>query len=185
MHYVHREKLNEVLDNINPDQNRQKLRDYLILVILYHTGCRASEIINLKKHDIDYNRKVLKVIGKGRIERLVTVNSNIIQLIGTYLQNWKGRRRSRYLFTNNEGHKMYPMFLWRLIRKYFNPTEIKKNVSAHTIRHSIATHLYQNGASMKNVKDFLGHKHFKSTSGYVHFDEETLKIIYNRCHPKA
>ncbi len=181
--YLSKDKLLPVLNNIEVGENRQKIRDVLILELLYFTGCRISELINIKKKDVDYQAKRIKVIGKGRTERFIHINSTIVQLIDKYKK--VTRNRSGYLFANNKGRKLYSMFLWRLVKRYF-PTEVfGEIISPHIIRHTAATHLYQNGASMKSVKDFLGHHSYRSTNSYVHFDHETLMTIFNRCHPKG
>lgn len=183
--YIKDLALLKCLNQIGSHENRKKFRDALIIEVLYYTGCRASEIINLKKADVDYPNKRVKVLGKRSRERFLHINRKIIDDLKKHLRSWRSKNRGKYVFTNDKGKKIYPMYLWRLIRRYLPEEIVGKTVSAHTIRHSIATHLYQKGASMKNVKDFLGHKSYRSTESYVHFDQETLSVIYNRCHPKA
>ncbi|MFZ6012719.1 MAG: tyrosine-type recombinase/integrase [Bacteroidota bacterium] len=150
--YLSKDKLIPILDSIVVSCNRRKLRDRVILEILYFTGCRVSELINIRKKCIDYAAHSIKVIGKGKVERLLHINNRLVTLIKNYQKAWK--HRSRFLFTNDAGKKLYPVYIWRLVRRYFQPDILGKSVSPHTLRHSAATHLYQNGASMKSVKDF-------------------------------
>jgi integrase/recombinase XerC len=173
-----------ILDDIVPGNCRTKLRDKLILEIIYFTGCRASEIINLKTHQINYFKKQIKVIGKGSYERIVFVNSRIIKLIKAYRRKSKCCKDSVNLFTTDRGKKIYPMFLWRLVRRYFKPEKLGMNTSAHILRHSIATHLYHNRAPLHSIKRFLGHRSLKTTLLYLHFGPEHLKKVYQDAHPK-
>jgi integrase/recombinase XerC len=174
----------QTLDNIDPYGNRKKLRDRLILELLYCTGCRACEIINLKKKDIDYSRIAIKVTGKGNRERLVTINPKLIELIKLYLVKWRHKNRSQFLLNNDKGKRIYSMFLWRVVRKYFSPEKLKINTSAHVLRHSIATHLYHNRAPLHDIKNFLGHRSLKTTAIYLHFGIDHLKEVYAKAHPK-
>lgn len=181
--YLSRSKLIPALDSAATSANKKVIRDHLVLELLYFTGARSSEIINIKKIDIDLSNERIKVVGKGRIERFLAINDRIINLIKRFQA--VSNSRSCYLLTTDAGRKMYPVFMWRLVRKYLNKKTVGKNLSPHLIRHSAATHLYQNGASMKSVRDFLGHHCYKSTDSYLHFDKETLMTIYQRCHPKG
>jgi integrase/recombinase XerC len=174
----------QVLDDIVPGNCRTKLRDKLILEILYFTGCRASEIINLKTNQINYFKRQIKIVGKGNFERIVLVNAQIINLIKSYRRKSKCCKDSGNLFTTDKGKKIYPMFLWRLVRRYFKPKKLGINTSAHILRHSIATHLYHNRAPLHSIKRFLGHRSLKTTVLYLHFGPEHLKKVYQDAHPK-
>ncbi|ELR71714.1 Integrase, site-specific recombinase [Fulvivirga imtechensis AK7] len=173
-----------VLDNINPGENIKLIRDQLILELLYYTGCRASEIINLQKQNINYCKGEIKVTGKGKRERIVFVNSKIIDLIKTYRSKCKHGDKGVFLFCSDKGQQIYPMFVWRVVRKYFKPDELKINTSAHVLRHSIATHLYHNGTPLHSIKNLLGHRSLKTTVLYLHFGPEHLKKVYTKAHPK-
>jgi hypothetical protein len=151
---------------------------------LYFTGCRASEIINLKTDQINYVKRQIKVIGKGNFERIVLVNAEIINLIKAYRRKSKCCKDSGKLFTTDRGKKIYPMLLWRLVRRYFKPEKLGINTSAHILRHSIATHLYHNRAPLHSIKRFLGHRSLKTTVLYLHFGPEHLKKVYQDAHPK-
>jgi integrase/recombinase XerC len=182
--YIKQEKIIGILDSFDPGMNRKKVRDKLVVELLYFTGCRVNEIINLKKKDVDYKKASIKIIGKGKKERIVPVNQSLLELMKTYLLAWKNNNRTPYLLSDNKGKKIYAMFIWRLIKKYFNPQAININVSSHTIRHSIATHIYENGASLYDVQKFLSHTRVSSTCAYIHIDPEYLLRIYKKAHPK-
>jgi len=183
--YLSAKEIANVLDNIVPGQNRKIMRDLVILEILYHTGCRADEILNLKKKYVDINRLQIKIIGKGKVERIVPVNKRIVTMLKIYLKMWQGKNKGAYVFVNDKGKKIYPMFLWRLIRKYFDFEQLGIAVSAHTFRHSTATHLHHNRAPIKSIKDLLGHRSLRSTTVYLHSDTTKMLEIYNLAHPRA
>jgi integrase/recombinase XerC len=182
--FIQVDTFNNILNNIDHRNSRKLLRDRLILEILYFTGCRATEIINLKKAKIDYNKMQLKITGKGNYERIAVVSPAIIEMIKLYNKKWKHINKTPFLFNNDKGKKIYPMFLWRLIRAYYKPSELGHNTSAHVIRHSIATHLYHNRAPLHSIKTFLGHRSLKTTVIYLHFDIQHLIRVHNSAHPK-
>lgn len=173
--------IKNVLNGIQPGVNRKTVRDLLVLELLYQTGCRADEIINLRKDQIDFQRNQIKVLGKGKIERIIPLKKGLTQLIKKHLKLWKGKNQTPYLISNNKGKKLYPMFLWRLIRRYFKT----EGISAHTIRHSFATHLYHNRAPIKAIRDLLGHQSLRSTTAYLHLDIFQLIQIYTNSHPRT
>ncbi|MBZ0246876.1 MAG: tyrosine-type recombinase/integrase [Cyclobacteriaceae bacterium] len=183
--YLTVEKIREVLDAIQPGGNRKIVRDQLVLELLYQTGCRADEIINLRKKDVNFRKRQIKVVGKGKVERLIPLSKRVVKLIKVHLKLWKDKNTGLFLLTNNKGKPLYPMYLWRLIRKYFKVNTIGVGVSAHTIRHSCATHLYHNRAPIKAIRDLLGHRSLRSTEAYLHLDLKSLIRIYNDSHPKA
>lgn len=183
--YIPVEKIQCTLNGIRSGTNRKSVRDKLTLELLYQTGCRAAEIINLKKEDIDWDRHQIKVFGKGRVERIIPINDRLMKLMKKHLKLWRDKNGGPYLLTNNKGENIYPMYLWRLIRKYFKPEIIEMNVSAHTFRHSCATHLYHNRAPIKAIRDLLGHRALRSTEPYLHLNVHTLVAIYHYSHPKS
>jgi len=177
--YLTKDVIHNTLNAIQPGENREIVRDLLILELLYQTGCRANELINLKRDNIDLQRKVIKVVGKGKFERLLPIGGRLIRLIKKQSKLWEGKNRTDYLISTDKGKQMYPMCLWRLIRKYF------KTASAHTLRHSFAAHLYQNGAPITAIRDLLGHRWLSTTTIYLHLEIETLIAIHKRSHPRA
>lgn len=179
--YLTKERINEVLDAIEYKQCKRLLRDRLVLEFLYQTGCRSNELINLKKNQVDSKHNLIRLIGKGNIERAVPVGKRLKTLIVRYLKLGSSKNTTSYLFTTNSGKQIYPMYLWRLIKKYFPNTD----VSAHTLRHSCATHLYHNRAPIKAIRDLLGHRSLKSTEAYLHLNIKHLIKVHAKAHPRT
>lgn len=182
--FVAVDKVIKILDGIDQGMNRKMVREKLILELLYQTGCRCSEITGLKKKNIDFKKSQLKVLGKGRIERIVPISDYAVSLLKIHHNLWKHKNKGPYVFVTSKGRKIYSMYVWRLVRKYFHSEETGMNVSPHTLRHSIATHLYHNRAPLHSIKQLLGHRSLKSTSIYLHNDLAKLKRDYNMAHPK-
>lgn len=183
--YLTVDQIRDALNTIKPGINRKVIRDKLVLELLYQTGCRSCEIINLRKEDIDFARLQIRVTGKSQVERIVPISKKVARLIEKCLKLWKEKNTGPFLFTNNKGEKMYPMFLWRLIRVYFKKLDTDVEVSAHTFRHSFATHLYHNRAPIKAIRDLLGHRSLRSTSAYLHLDIKIISEIYKNAHPRS
>lgn len=179
--YLPKETIINVLDEIDYKNCKKLLRDRLVLEFLYQTGCRASEVINLRKNQIDTHHKQIRILGKGNVERVVPITKRLSKLINLHLKNWVLKNKTPYLFSTNSGKKMYPIFLWRLIKRYFKAP----GISAHTLRHSCATHLYQNRAPIKAIRDLLGHRALRSTEVYLHLDIGHLIKIYSDSHPRT
>ncbi len=179
--YLAIEVIKNVLNGIQTGDNRKIVRDRLVLELLYQTGCRSDEVINLRINHVDFHRKQIKVLGKGKIERLIPVKRNLLLLIKKQMKLWEGKNGTPYLLCTNRGFQLYPMFLWRLIKRYFK----MEKVSAHTLRHSFATHLYHNRAPIKAIRDLLGHQSLRSTTAYLHLDIFQLIQIYADSHPKS
>lgn len=178
--YLTKETIINVLDGIDYKKCEKLLRDRLVLEFLYQTGCRASELINLRKNQIDTNHKQIRILGKGNVERVVPITKRLNNLINLYLKR-STKNKTLFLFSTDSGKKMYAMFLWRLIKKYF----YERNVSAHTLRHSCATHLYHNRAPIKAIRDLLGHRALRSTEVYLHHDISHLIKVYTDSHPRT
>lgn len=172
------------LDSIDPTKGKESLRDRLMLELLYTTGLRSSELLNIKTTDIDLLNAHIKVTGKRKWQRLIPLSSRVQELIQVYNTNWKTLNESEFLFCTKRGQKVYPVLLWRIVRKYFQREKLKFNVSAYTFRHSAATHMYHNHAPLEGLKIFLGHRSVKSTLNYLHVDTEHLKRVHQRSHPK-
>ncbi|GAL84245.1 integrase, site-specific recombinase [Sporocytophaga myxococcoides] len=175
----------EVLDGIESGENRKLIRDKLLFELLYYTGCRVDEIINIKLSNINLSRREIKVNGKGNKERVVFISKSIVELIMTYNQKWKHKNKSGFLLVDNAGDQIYPMFVQRTINKYFPIKKIGFRVSAHTFRHSFASHLVNKGVPIFAIKDLLGHSTIASTEVYTHLRFSTLIDIHKRMHPKG
>lgn len=164
-------------------------RNFSILELLYASGLRVHEISNLKLSNIDFNEKILKVLGKGRKERIVPFNNEALESLNSYLKvrnNFlKEDKPSDYVYLNKSGTRLSERSIQRLLNLISKKSGILKSATPHTIRHSFATHMLNKGASIKTVKELLGHKSIAATERYTHLSIEELSKIYKKSHPKA
>ncbi len=161
-------------------------RDRCMLELLYGTGLRLSEMINLKISDVDLANRQVKVFGKGRKERIVPLGSKAIAAIKQYLQERaSGNDGSPLLFISQSGKRLNPSVAYRMVKKNIGAVSDVKQKSPHSLRHTFATHLLDNGADIKSVSEMLGHSSLSSTQVYTHLSIERLKQSYSMAHPKA
>ncbi len=170
------------------------LRDRAILETLYSTGMRVSELVSLNAGRIDFIGGVLKVMGKGRKERLTPIGESALEAIRKYLEKRPLllRRRKRgiskdkdALFLNNWGGRLTRLSIRRIVRKYIKKVSSELNINPHTLRHTFATHLLNAGADLRYVQELLGHVNLSTTQIYTHVTTQRLKTIYDRAHPRA
>lgn len=186
--FVEEESLHKLLDNFHYEENFQGIRDKLILELLYGTGIRLSELIELKDTDINNFDRTIKVLGKGNKERIIPMNKNLLYVIDTYRETKKkdmGRNTCEYLIVTDSGDKVYPMFIYRIVKKYLNQVTTVEKKSPHVLRHSFATHLLNKGADLNAIKDLLGHSSLAATQVYTHNSLDKLKAIFDQAHPKS
>jgi len=166
-----------------------ELRDKTIFELLYSCGLRITEAIEVKCNDIDFNNTMLLVTGKGEKERIVPIGEEAMRLIRKYIaesrQEILGKRESEFLFISKKGSKLNRKSVWRLLKNYVDRTKIEKNITPHTLRHSFATHLLENGADLRSVQELLGHMDISTTQVYTHLAKNTLQEIHKRYHPKG
>ena len=163
-------------------------RDTLILELLYSTGLRVSELVNIKIKDIDFNEKVIKVLGKGNKERIVIYNNHTSQALHRYLDNGYNelnKNNSGYLILNKDGNKLSDRYVRNIINKLVRRAGLSTKVSPHTIRHTFATDMLEEGADLVTVKELLGHESLNTTSIYTHITNEQIMKTYNMAHPRA
>ncbi|MDR3714823.1 MAG: tyrosine-type recombinase/integrase [Puia sp.] len=162
--------------------------DQLLLAILYQTGMRLSELVNLKSTDVDPGNRTLKVLGKGNKERIIPVSPSLIARIGEYsarkLSGFEHPDRVSLLVGKN-GKKLYPKYVYRVVKKYLAEVTTIDKKSPHVLRHTFATHLMNGGADLNSVKELLGHSSLAATQVYTHNTIEKLKDVYKKAHPKA
>ncbi|HOK14046.1 MAG TPA: tyrosine recombinase XerC [Candidatus Kapabacteria bacterium] len=154
-----------------------------LIELLYGCGLRISEALNLKLNDIDYYNKQVKVLGKGNRERIVPIGSKAIEAIKNHLK--MRETSSNYLFCSKTGSKLNPAVAYRQIKREITKVSGTKRKSPHTLRHTFATHMLDNGADLKAVSEMLGHKSLSTTQIYTHLSVERLKQAYKQAHPKA
>lgn len=161
------------------------LRDKAILELLYATGLRISELINLNRRDLNLNSGWVKVRGKGSSERMVPLGREAARWIGRYLKKRGGKDKDFPLFCNRYGERLSRQSCWKMVKKYARKALIKKVISPHTLRHSFATHLLSRDADLRSVQELLGHVNISTTQIYTHITQERLRKIYKKYHPRA
>lgn len=164
------------------------IRDSLILELLYSTGIRVSELVNIRLKDINFNDKQIKILGKGNKERYVLYGQVCSEKLTNYLNNCRSKfntKNSEYLLLGKSGAKLTTRFIEILLKKYQNQAQIKVKVTPHTLRHTFATHLLEGGADLKTVQELMGHESLSSTQVYTHVTSERLRNVYLHTHPRA
>ncbi|MDP2927597.1 MAG: tyrosine recombinase XerC [Candidatus Omnitrophota bacterium] len=159
------------------------LRDRAILEVFYSSGLRISELVGLNLEDIDFISGILKIRGKGKKERIVPIGETALAAVRKYLE--KRKKQADALFLNNHQRRLTTRGVRFLVVKYINASGIKPGVSAHTFRHSFATHLLNHGADLRTVQELLGHASLSSTQIYTHLTTDKLKSVYDKAHPHA
>jgi integrase/recombinase XerC len=188
-HFVKENDMIDLLDgasNFNQDHNG--LRDQLILELFYGTGIRLSELINLKEAQINLRDRTLKVLGKRNKERVVPFGVNLVSLIEAYRRVKKKEVEAKnhpFLLVTDQGKQLYPVMVYRMVKKRLNSFTSVEKRSPHVLRHTYATHLLNKGAGLNAVKDLLGHSSLAATQVYTHNSMEKLKKVFDQAHPKA
>jgi integrase/recombinase XerC len=184
--YIEAEKLDNLFDNKIFTENLEGKREQLILELFYGTGMRLSELIHLSLHDVDIRQMQLKVTGKRNKQRIIPIYATLIPLIKSYisLRNEVVSSNSN-LFVMDNGDVLYPMYLYRLVKKNLSTISTQKKRSPHVLRHSFATEMLNNGADLNAIKEILGHANLSATQVYTHNSIEKLKDTYKKAHPRA
>ena len=178
------DKIFSVCNYNNPTEER----DTLIIELLYATGVRVSELVNIKIKDINREEKLIKVLGKGNKERMVIYNNHTKKALDTYLKdgyNYFNKKSSEYLILNKNGNKLSERYIREIINKKVSQASLDIKISPHTLRHTFATDILENGADLMTVKELLGHESLNTTSIYTHITNEQIKKTYNLAHPRA
>lgn len=181
-------EIENVLDQYYNHDDFESIRNYLIILLLYTTGIRRSELINLKEIDIDFENNTLKVLGKRNKERYVPLLNSVKEVFINYLELKSKRYPSysdEYVFITKKGVKVYETLVYRVVNSYFSKASSKLKKSPHILRHSFATHLLNEGADLNSVKDLLGHSSLASTQVYTHNSIAELKKVYKGAHPRS
>lgn len=174
--YLSYEELRVIFDSIDIKRDCG-LKNRLLIEMLYATGCRVSEIANIKIDDINFNNNSIKIFGKGSKERIVYFGDYARFYLDMYL-NQNINNNSKYLFVNEKNEKMDITEIEKIIKDIVYNLSIKSHVTPHTFRHTFATHLLNNGADIKTVQELLGHSSLNTTGIYTHVSNERLKEIY-------
>ncbi len=183
--FLTEEEVTKLIDAVIPKDAKDnlKFRDRAILETFYSTGIRISELVGLDITDIDFIGCVLKVMGKGKKERLVPIGDHAIRAIRDYLELQKNQTAA--VFLNKFGRRISDRGVRMIVDKYLRLASIRRGVSVHTLRHSFATHMLNHGADLRSVQELLGHVNLSTTQIYTHLTTERLKIVYDKAHPRA
>ena len=165
-------------------------RDKTIILLMYSSGLRISEVVNIKLNDLNLSDSFISVIGKGNKQRVIPIGEKALEMINLYINNFrakflKKRDSKGFLFLNNRGEKISRVSIWKIIKKYSNILDNNKNITPHIFRHSFATHLLEVGADIRAVQMMLGHSDITTTQIYTHLDKSYLKEIHKSYHPRG
>lgn len=171
----------------NQDQSFDLVRDQLVVFLLYQTGMRRAELLELSYNRINLAKQQIKVIGKGKKERIIPIGKELQLLIVRYLDMCKGlgANDNSQLILTKEGKPAYPRLIHRIVHKYLSTVSVSKKKSPHVLRHSFATHMMDHGADIFAIKSLLGHSTLTATQIYTHNAIEQLRDIYIKAHPKS
>jgi len=169
--------------------DRYPLRDRALLAMLYATGCRASEVADLRLQDVHLEEGFCRCTGKGNKERLVSLNPVATLAVERYLQHERPGLAKRdgnpWLFLSRSGNPLTRISIWQLVKKYAVRAGCSRDVSPHTLRHSFATHMLAGGAEIRALQELLGHASISTTQVYTQVEHSRLKAVHERCHPRG
>ncbi|MCU0473872.1 MAG: tyrosine-type recombinase/integrase [Bacteroidales bacterium] len=186
--FVSEESLDSLLDNYNFGDDFNGIRNRIIIEMLYLTGMRRSEMINLKSADIDLGEAVVKVTGKRNKQRIIPLTKSFVKGLENYI-----RMRSEiepsveadWFFITDKGNKLYDKYVYNIVKGYLSLVTTIEKKSPHVLRHTFATHMLNRGADLNAIKELLGHANLSATQVYTHNTFEKLKKIYKQAHPRA
>lgn len=162
-------------------------RNKTILELLYSSGIRISELVNIKTPNYDSEECLIRIMGKGSKERIVPLGDYAVNIMDDYMNNYRpliNKKHTDYVFINNRGDKISRQFIFKVIKKEALKKGIKKDISPHTLRHTFATHLLKNGADLRIIQELLGHENISTTQIYTHVTNNKLKSDYETYFPK-
>jgi integrase/recombinase XerD len=187
--YVEIEKLLQAIDHSKPEGGRNRA----ILEVLYSSGLRVSELVELKRNNVYTDIGFLRVIGKGNKERLVPIGRDAMKFLKIYMDELRGlpphkapqKGFESYVFLNRNGKKLTREMIFMIIKDLAGQIGLNKNISPHTFRHSFATHLIEGGADLRAVQEMLGHESITTTEIYTHLDRDYLRQVIQEFHPRS
>jgi len=185
--FVEEKNIVDLLDALSAYNSFEEVRDVLILELFYGTGMRLSELMNLTEQQVRLSEGYLTVVGKGDKERRIPLNITLLELIPIYLEKKyeDTDNNTKFLIVTNGGEQVYPMFIYRTVRRSLSLINTQSKKSPHVLRHTFATHLLDKGADLNAIKELLGHSSLATTQIYTHNTLDKLKKIFDQAHPKA
>jgi integrase/recombinase XerD len=176
------EEMERLLAQPDPS-TRRGLRDRAMLELVYATGLRVSELVGLKRGDLNHDLGLVRCVGKGSKERIVPVGRAALEVVREYLAAREDA--SPALFPGNRGRAITRVAFWRIVRRYARQAGIRAAISPHTFRHSFATHMLEGGADLRAIQELLGHANIATTQIYTHVSTDRLREVYRAYHPRA
>lgn len=195
--YLSEHEIEQLLAAANKDTSDKGIRNKVMLYLLYATGMRVTELISLTADRIYFDTGFIGVVGKGNKERMIPLPKNILELLRYYLEHIYFKllpksvqcdQTKRYLFVAYYNSKVKPLSrqsLWILLKKVLRQAAIVKNISPHSLRHSLATHLLRNGADLRSLQMLLGHQNLATVQVYTHLGNKEIRRVYDQKHPRA
>ena len=186
--FVEQENMAELFGEVRFPDDWEGLTDRLLLALLYNTGMRLSELIQLREGQVDEGNRVIKVLGKGNKERVIPVSPALLGMVRDYREKKRvlvEGADAEVLLVGRKGRRLYPKYVYRAVQAYLGQVTTISKRSPHVLRHTFATHLMNEGAELNSVKELLGHASLAATQVYTHNTIEKLKDIYKKAHPKA
>lgn len=186
---VDKDKLSLLLDRegVFPD-SFEGVRDKTVMELLFGTGIRLSELLQIRVEHIDFYNRNIHIFGKRNKERLVPLNESLVKQLRVYIQEKKTQQfhnNSTSLIVTKEGNQVYPNLIYEIVKRYLGAISTQQKKSPHVLRHTFATALLDNGADLNSIKELLGHAGLAATQVYTHNSVERLKSVYKQAHPKA
>jgi integrase/recombinase XerD len=188
--FLPEEDVANLLDTAYKSGTNEGQRDAVIMELLYATGLRVGELVSLNMQDVDVSESYIRCLGKGSKERIVHLYPKALEELRRYLKTARiallGHRRTEpSLFINHRGERLTRQWVWTILKTYAQKAGITQNITPHTLRHSFATHLLQNGASLRHVQELLGHSSISTTQVYTHLTDDYVQKEYAKSHPRA
>jgi integrase/recombinase XerD len=184
------EEVSRLLDEAGQAGTPESHRDATILELLYATGLRVSELVSLNVPDIDFQESYIRCWGKGSRERVAYLYPKALAELKNYVETSRValvglRKDETALFVNHRGERLTRQWVWNILKTYSKKAGVDERITPHTLRHSFATHLLQNGASLRHVQELLGHSSISTTQVYTHLSNHHLRQEYEKSHPRA
>ncbi len=188
--YLSEEEVGRLLDEGYKPATNEGQRDAVMMELLYATGLRVGELVSLNVGDVNAEESYVRCLGKGSKERIVHLYPKALQELKKYMKQSRlvmlGKRKDEQaLFVNHRGERLTRQWVWSVLKNYAQSAGIKSSITPHTLRHSFATHLLQNGASLRHVQELLGHSSISTTQVYTHLTSPYVREEYEKSHPRA